>query len=101
MTRLIREDTLDIERRLISDEKWQLYAGDDIFRRYLPLEWPLRGRRERDCELWTRVSPQRGALEGSRGRRRSFQHQRYEAMVIYDPRDEQQSYEGWKWSAIL
>jgi len=26
-----------------------------------------------------------------------FQHLRYEAMVIYDLRDEQQSYEDWKW----
>ena len=26
-----------------------------------------------------------------------FEHLRYEAMVIYDPRDEQQSYEDWKW----
>ena len=26
-----------------------------------------------------------------------FQYLRYEAMVIYDPRDEQQSYEDWKW----
>ena len=30
--RLMREDTLYIERRLISDEKWQLCAGDDSFR---------------------------------------------------------------------
>jgi len=117
--RLIREDTLYIERRLISDEKWQLDAGDDSF----PLEWPLRGKRERDCELWTRVSPQRGALEDTFLRELSefplgefsdqvdafvhalswfsrpaeFQHLRYEAMVICDPRDEQQSYEDWKW----
>ena len=26
-----------------------------------------------------------------------FQHLGYEAMVIYDPRDEQQSCEDWKW----
>jgi len=31
--RLIREGTLYIERRLISDERLQLYAGDDSFRR--------------------------------------------------------------------
>jgi hypothetical protein len=30
--RLMREGTLYIERRLISDEKWQLCAGDDSFR---------------------------------------------------------------------